>query len=99
MRDAAKLTLTKNVSRQADILRSGRSRKKRYIDHTQRSVAVHGFVPRSNSEYHRQAERGFVSRYFTDLASRLLTASLASSLLAIVLEVFLVCKIILKTTQ
>ena len=48
--------------------------------------------------YHRQAERGFVSRYFTELASRLLTAALAPLLLAIVLEVFLVCKIILKTT-
>ena len=48
--------------------------------------------------YHRQAERGLVSRYFTDLASRLLTAALAPLLLAIVLEVFLVCKIILKTT-
>ena len=48
--------------------------------------------------YHRQAERGFVSRYFTDLASRLLTAALVPSLLTIVLAVFLVFKIILKPT-
>jgi len=46
--------------------------------------------------YHRQAERGHVSRYFVDLASNLLTWALAPLLVGIVLDVYLVSHIILK---
>jgi hypothetical protein len=46
--------------------------------------------------YHRQAERGIISRYFADLASRLLTWALVPLLAGIVLEVFLVSNIILE---
>jgi hypothetical protein len=48
--------------------------------------------------YHRQAERGRVSRYFVDLASNLLTWALAPLLMGIVLDVYLVSRIILKST-
>jgi uncharacterized BrkB/YihY/UPF0761 family membrane protein len=47
--------------------------------------------------YHRQAERGLISRYFTDLASRLLTLALVPLLLGIVLELFLVSQVIAKS--
>ena len=47
--------------------------------------------------YHRQAERGRVSRYFIDLASNLLTWALAPLLMGIVLDVYLVSRIILKS--
>lgn len=47
--------------------------------------------------YHRQAERGSISRYFTDLASRLLTLALLPLLLGIVLELFLVSEVIVKS--
>src|SRR3954454_14305754 len=46
--------------------------------------------------YHRQAERGGVSRYFIDLASNCLTWALAPLLVGIVLDVYLVSHIILK---
>jgi len=46
--------------------------------------------------YHRQAEPGLISRYFTDLASRLLTGALVPLLAGIALEVFLVANIIVK---
>jgi Family of unknown function (DUF6328) len=46
--------------------------------------------------YHRQAERGRLSRYFTNLASNLLTWAMAPLLLGIVLDVYLVSQIILK---
>jgi hypothetical protein len=48
--------------------------------------------------YHRQAERGRVSRYFVDLASNLLTWALAPLLLGIVLDVYLVSHMILKNS-
>jgi hypothetical protein len=48
--------------------------------------------------YHRQAERGRVSRYFVDLASNLLTWALAPLIVGIVLDVYLVSRIILKDT-
>jgi hypothetical protein len=47
--------------------------------------------------YHRQAERGRISRYFTDLASQLLTLALLPLLFGIVLELFLVSQIIAKS--
>jgi C4-dicarboxylate transporter len=47
--------------------------------------------------YHRQAERGQISRYFVDLASNLLTWALAPLLLGIVLEVFLIARIVLNS--
>jgi len=47
--------------------------------------------------YHRQAERGLLSRYFTDLASRLLTLALLPLLLGIVLELFLIAQVIAKS--
>ena len=46
--------------------------------------------------YHRQAERGRLSRYFTDLASNLLTWAMAPLLLGIVLDIYLVSQIILE---
>src|SRR3954453_3880061 len=50
----------------------------------------------ARAAYHRQAERGRVSRYFTDLASNLLTWAMAPLLLGIVLDIYLVSQIILK---
>jgi hypothetical protein len=48
--------------------------------------------------YHRQAERGTLSRYFTDFASSLLAWALVPLLLGIVLDVFLVSQLILQVT-
>jgi hypothetical protein len=45
--------------------------------------------------YHRQAERGQVSRHFIDVASNLLTWAMAPLLLGIVLDVFLVSHLVL----
>ena len=45
--------------------------------------------------YHRQVERGTVSRYFTSYASRLITAALLPLLTAISLDVALVAFVIL----
>jgi len=47
--------------------------------------------------YHRQAERGRISRYFIDLSSNLLTWALAPLLVGIVLEVYLICRIVLES--
>jgi len=47
--------------------------------------------------YHRQAERGQVSRYFIDFSSNLLTWALAPLLLGIVLEVYLIARIVLDS--
>jgi hypothetical protein len=46
--------------------------------------------------YHRQAERGQVSRRFIDLASNLLTRAMVPLLLGIVLDVFLVSHLIVE---
>jgi hypothetical protein len=47
--------------------------------------------------YHRQAERGMVSRYFVDGASRLLTWAMAPLMFAISMEIYLVARLILKS--
>jgi len=47
--------------------------------------------------YHRQAERGQISRYFIDLSSNLLTWGMAPLLLGIVLEVYLIGRIVLES--
>ena len=47
--------------------------------------------------YHRQAERGGVSRYFIDLSSNLLTGALALLLPALVLELYLIARIVLDS--
>lgn len=45
--------------------------------------------------YHRQAERGVVSRYFVDLASRLIAAAMLTLTAGIAAEVFIVARMIL----
>jgi hypothetical protein len=47
--------------------------------------------------YHRQAERGQISRYFIDLSSNLLTWGIAPLLLGLVLEVYLTARIVLDS--
>src|SRR3954463_10006836 len=59
-------------------------------------VTVAIVLIRAPAAYHRQAERGRVSRYFIDLASNCLTWALAPLLVGIVLDVYLVSRIILK---
>ncbi len=44
--------------------------------------------------YHRQAERGLVSRYFADFSSWLVTIAMLPLMMGIVLEVFLVARVI-----
>jgi hypothetical protein len=46
--------------------------------------------------FHRQAEPGIVSQYFVTLASKLLTLAMLPLLLGIVLEVFLVARLIVQ---
>ena len=48
--------------------------------------------------YHRQAERGRVSRYFANYASRLITLAMAPLLLALSVEVSLVAFVVLGNT-
>jgi hypothetical protein len=60
-------------------------------------VAVSIALIMAPAAYHRQAERGQISRYFVDFASNLLTWALAPLLLGIVLEVFLIARIVLNS--
>jgi hypothetical protein len=57
-------------------------------------VAVSIALIMAPAAFHRQAEPGVISQYFVDLASRLLTMAMLPFLLAIVLEVFLVARLI-----
>lgn len=60
-------------------------------------VAVAVLLIMAPAAYHRQAERGQISRYFIELASRLLTLALAPLLLGIVIEIFIVARVILQS--
>jgi uncharacterized protein DUF6328 len=57
-------------------------------------VAVSIALIMAPAAFHRQAEPGLISQYFVDLASRLLTMAMLPFLFAIVLEVFLVARLI-----
>jgi hypothetical protein len=46
--------------------------------------------------YHRQAERGHLSAYFIDLASRLITLAMVPLMLGISLDAFVVARLILE---
>jgi Family of unknown function (DUF6328) len=46
--------------------------------------------------YHRQAERGQLSAYFIDLASRLITLAMVPLMLGICLDAFVVARLILE---
>ena len=61
-------------------------------------VAVAVLLIMAPAAYHRQAERGRISRHFVELASRLLTLAMAPLLLGIVIEVFIVARVILQST-
>ena len=61
-------------------------------------VALAVLLIMAPAAYHRQAERGRISRYFVELASRLLTFALAPLLLGIVVEIFIVARVILQST-
>ena len=61
-------------------------------------VALAVLLIMAPAAYHRQAERGRISRYFVRLASRLLTFALAPLLLGIVVEIFIVARVILRNT-
>ena len=60
-------------------------------------VAVSMALIMAPAAFHRQAEPGIISQYFVDLASRLLTMAMLPLLLAIVLEVFLVARLIVDS--
>ena len=57
-------------------------------------VAISMALIMAPAAFHRQAEPGIISQYFVDLASRLLTMAMLPLLLAVVLEVFLVARLI-----
>jgi len=57
-------------------------------------VAVSIALIMAPAAYHRQAERSFVSRYFADYASRLVTTAMIPLLLAISMDVGLVTLVI-----
>jgi hypothetical protein len=59
-------------------------------------VAVSIALIMAPAAYHRQAEPGIISRYFVDLASRLLTAAMLPLQFAIALEVFLVARLSMR---
>jgi len=61
-------------------------------------VALAVLLIMAPAAYHRQAERGRVSRYFVELASRLIASALAPLLLGIVVEIFIVARVILQST-
>jgi hypothetical protein len=58
-------------------------------------VAISIALIMAPAAYHRQAERGCVSRYFNDLSSSLLTWGMAPLCVAITLELYLVSRIVL----
>ena len=60
-------------------------------------IAIAVLLIMAPAAYHRQAERGQISRYFIELASRLLTLALAPLLLGIVIEIFIVARVILQS--
>jgi len=60
-------------------------------------VAISIALIMAPAAYHRQAERGCVSRYFTELSSNLLTWGMAPLCLAIMLELYLVSRIVLDS--
>jgi len=53
----------------------------------------------SPAAYHRQAERGLISRYFVDHSSRLLTWAMAPLMLTIIMEIYIVARLILQSVQ
>jgi len=61
-------------------------------------VALSVLLIMAPAAYHRQAERGRVSRHFVELASRLLTFAMAPLMLGIAAEIFLVARVILQDT-
>src|SRR5262245_28440748 len=61
-------------------------------------VAVAVLLIMAPAAYHRQAERGHVSRHFIELASRLLTFAMVPLMLGIAVEIFLVARVILEST-
>jgi hypothetical protein len=58
-------------------------------------VAVAVAIIMTPAAYHRQAERGQVSRYFVSLASRLLTLAMIPLAIGICLDVFILARLIL----
>jgi len=60
------------------------------------SVVVAIALIMTPAAYHRQAEPGSISRYFLELASRLLTWALLPLLLGIALDLFLISQVITK---
>jgi hypothetical protein len=59
-------------------------------------TAVSAALIMTPAAYHRQAERGQLSAYFIDLASRLITLAMAPLMLGISLDAFVVARLILK---
>ena len=60
-------------------------------------VAISIALIMAPAAYHRQAERGCVSRYFTELSSNLLTWGMAPLCMAITLELYLVSRVVLDS--
>jgi hypothetical protein len=59
-------------------------------------TAISAALIMTPAAYHRQAERGRVSRYFIRLASRLLTLAMAPLMAGICLDAFVVAHLILR---
>ena len=60
-------------------------------------VALSILLIMSPAAYHRQAERGLVSRYFVDHSSRLLTWAMGPLVLAISIEIYVIAQLILRS--
>lgn len=61
-------------------------------------VAISLMLIMAPAAYHRQAERGVISRYFLDRASSVLTWAMAALMFAISMDIYLVARLILKGT-
>ncbi len=60
-------------------------------------VAIAAALLMTPAAFQRQAERGIISRYFVDLASRLLCAALLPLTAGLALDIFLIARLILHS--